>query len=70
MSQGVRQHLTYEEALQIAEEITQTPGCELYGVHDCPVSDEPAIGYIVHYWPLQEDGSRKRYLMVIERQIE
>lgn len=34
MSQGVRQYLTYEEALQIAEEITQTPGCELYGVHD------------------------------------
>ncbi len=65
-----KQYLTYDEATAIAAEIRTTPGCEFESIDDARGGGEPATGYVVHYWPLHEDGSRKRYLMVVEHPVE
>ena len=66
MSKQPEHGLSYDEAQAIAAEIKETPGCELKGVSPA----EGGRGYIVDYWPLQEDGSRANYGMVVFSRLE
>ena len=70
MKQEPKQYLTYDDALAIADEIKTTPGCEFEDILDARAGGEPATGYVVGYWPLREDGSRKNYGMRVYHREE